>query len=239
MTSQHVVLREGYEDRAFWAGWLLYLGCQDARQESGDPPINAWGDEVKGEGKFLFVNPSGSMIQVEPIHGRAEVRKSAAIYLRLHSTKPVGRLVINLDGDVEAGEESTSARDMIDGIARLRSGFGAEDVEVLPVVWECPNAADDAGVPPKQTLERLISAAVASAYPGRGPTVDDWLDADPPGGKSHKNYGTSYFAKWYAAEHGYNDFYKALWRDQAVAAELETRLRATGAWETVEALVAD
>ncbi len=25
MTSQHVVLCEGYDDRAFWAGWLLHL----------------------------------------------------------------------------------------------------------------------------------------------------------------------------------------------------------------------
>ncbi len=239
MSSQHVVLCEGYDDRAFWAGWLEHQGCRDARKFSGDPPLNAWNEEVQGEGKFLYVNRGGSMIQVEPVRGRARVREVALVYLGLHSTKPVGRLVINLDGDVEAGEESTSARDVIDGIAGSRSESGAETVEVQGVVWECANAADTLGVPPMQTLERLVSAAVATAYPGRGGAVADWLDAEPAGGRSHKNYGVSYFAKWYAAEHGYNNFYRTLWRDEAVVAELETRLRAAGAWQTVEALAAD
>jgi len=27
--SESVILCEGYHDRAFWAGWLLHLGCTD------------------------------------------------------------------------------------------------------------------------------------------------------------------------------------------------------------------
>jgi hypothetical protein len=43
-------------------------------------------------------------------------------------------------------------------------------------------------------------------------------------------------AGWYA-EHGCEDFYSGLWRDERVRVELEKRLRASGAWDVVEVLV--
>jgi len=77
-----------------------------------------------------------------------------------------------------------------------------------------------------------------AAYPDRGPAVDGWLATEPLAEITHKNYGYSYLAKWYA-EHGADDFFRALWRDEAVAGQLRARLEKTGAWQTVASLVAD
>ena len=93
--------------------------------------------------------------------------------------------------------------------------------------------------PRKQTLERLICAAIHAAHPKRGAGVQEWLDA-PPRLETpvSKNFSYSYLAKWYA-KHGADDFFRQVWRDGTVAQELRRRLEATEAWKTVESLVAD
>jgi hypothetical protein len=42
-------------------------------------------------------------------------------------------------------------------------------------------------------------------------------------------------AGWYA-EHACENFYSSLWNDTAILRELETRLRASGAWQIGTAL---
>lgn len=102
-----------------------------------------------------------------------------------------------------------------------------------------PRADDPVpSIPAKQTLERLVVAAIVAAYPQRGAGVADWLAAAPRGGDSHKHHARSYLAKWYA-ENGPDDFYNGLWRDPKTAPELERRLRVSGAWGSVEALARD
>ncbi len=227
MTRQHVILCEGYDDRAFWAGWLLHLGCRDpaGSTTAGRRPAvyDAWGEKVTG-GRFLFEAPSGSKILVEPFHGASLVRRTAEIYILGQTTKPVDRMIINLDSDVGSETTAKDAHAVVRGIIESHSGkldkgppssYDISGVQVCPVIWECPD--DNApGIPGQQTLERLVSAAICSAYPGRG----------------------SYFAKWYA-EHGHDDFYRALWRDEVVATELKVRLRTSGAWQHVESMVSE
>lgn len=59
--------------------------------------------------------------------------------------------------------------------------------------------------------------------------------ADGRGAILGKAYAWSYMAKWYP-EHGRDGFYRHVWNDPAVRAQLEARLRATGAWSIAEAL---
>ena len=62
--SENVVLCEGYYDRAFWAGWLLHLGCVDLRVIEQRPTgkrkvLDPWGGDVEG-GAFGFRAKDGT-----------------------------------------------------------------------------------------------------------------------------------------------------------------------------------
>lgn len=244
MTRQHVILCEGYDDRSFWAGWLERLECRSA----GPGSIDAWNEEVKN-GKYLFTTPNGSFILVEPARGGGEIRKKARSYLLLRESKPLGRMIVNLDSDAQGEGPSTKAREVVAGVVRdfdggtvgpLDGPHYVGEVQIWPVVWECSGTADTSGVPSQQTLERLAASAIVAAYSGRGDAVQRWLDDEPAASETnHKNYGMSYFAKWYAQDHGHGDFYRALWRDPGTAEQLESMLRESGAWKPVEELVAD
>jgi hypothetical protein len=153
-------------------------------------------------------------------------------------------VVLNLDGDADDGK-GTRAEDQIRGVARDlgaavegRGPYAIEDSFLYPVIWQCGDPDPTAGLPGKQTLERLAAAAILAAYSGRGPAVSSWLDAEPLGLKLPKSYGYSYFAKWYS-NHGAANFYEALWQDEAVTRELKTRLEDTGASRYVDELVGD
>ena len=238
----HLVLCEGYDDRSFWSGWMQAVGCAIRK---GIPDI--YGRSVGG-GRFHFHTPQESSVVVRSYGGRANLSNAILDELKDHRKDyRIRRLVLNLDSDAEAGEEGTSARDAVRQIAvshsaqvddPAREHFDLDGMSVSTVIWECPNDSEVDGVPRQQTLERLVAASIQAAYPGRGESVERWLADEPPGGTSHKNYGLSFLAKWYA-DHGADDFYRAIWRDELVAAELRSRLEATGAWAVVEDLVAD
>lgn len=242
--QQHVVLCEGFDDRSFWAGWLQYLGCTDPSDRGKVAVKDAWGRQVAG-GRFLFRTPAGSRVIVHPFQGRTNARQAAFEYLRGQVYRP-DRLIVNLDSDAANGS-GDSARDVVRGIVRDHGGdvsddgngvFEVDGVQVCWVIWECDDPKTP-GVPLQQTLERLITASLQAAYPDRGPVVDDWLAAEPRAERTnHKNYGYSYLAKWYA-EHGADDFFRAVWRDDSVAAQLYERLEKTGAWPAVANLVGD
>lgn len=233
MSQQHVILCEGYDDRAFWAGWLLHLGCTDlsVRPDSGRSKriLDPWGRVVSG-GQFGFATTRGAFVRLVPCDGGGNVAATAAQFFKQHVTHPIGRLLVNLDADDTLDAASTSAHDIIAGIKRTNE----TPIEVCPVIWTCDDETAP-GLPAKQTLERLVAAAIVAAHPRRGPSVATWLDAEPRGGATHKHHALSYLAKWYA-EHGPDDFFKALWRDAATASQLEARLRRSGAWAQVEAL---
>jgi len=121
---------------------------------------------------------------------------------------------MNTDGEIE-----------VDG--------GATKVALLR--WEVSDPPAP-GLPDQQTLERLACAALAAAYPARAASVQSWLDARPaPPGADPKEHAWSYMAGWHA-EHGCEAFYSNLWIDPRVRTELESRLRASGAWQIAATL---
>ncbi len=91
-------------------------------------------------------------------------------------------------------------------------------------------------MPAKQTLERLVCAALCAAYPGRGATIAAWLaSCGPAPAESPKDHAWSHMAGWYA-EAGCDEFYQAVWRDERVVVELEARLRTNGSWDAMVAI---
>lgn len=244
--QQYVILCEGYDDRSFWAGWLLYLGCEDPSNQGKKRVKDIYGKTV-GSGSFLFRTPRDVVIIVKPYHGRSKLGFAVKDYIDEQGTCPIDRLILNLDSDAE-DDSGSNARDAVRGIL-IRHGATLDPTSVLEadiagirvsaVVWECNDEGGIPGIPRKQTLERLVAASIRAAYPDRGPTVEKWLGAEPKGEgpMTPKNYSYSYLAKWYA-EHGADDFFRALWRDEAVARQLRQRLEERGAWAVARALTA-
>ncbi len=79
--SESVVLCEGPHDRAFWAGWLTYLGCSDEGFRPGTlgyPRPDPWGDEVRG-GEFGYHSRSHSFLRVVFCGGRSKVGFAPAV----------------------------------------------------------------------------------------------------------------------------------------------------------------
>ena len=106
--SETVVHCEGFHDRAFWAGWLLHLGCADpglpaAGATSRSPIFDPWNTEVKG-GQFAFLARSSHFIRVVPCHGKGNILRRTRIRLGQRGSKSLTRLIVNVDPDV-----STSA----------------------------------------------------------------------------------------------------------------------------------
>jgi len=120
-----------------------------------------------------------------------------------------------------------------DAVVGTDGVFRSKNLSIRRVIWTASDPAETPHVPTKQTLEWLICAALCEAYPDRAASVTRWL-TDPPqhGAVLPKNHALSWLAKWYA-EHGPDDFFKELWREERVAAGLRARLDATGAWTQV------
>jgi len=148
MTLQHVILCEGYDDRAFWTGWLLHMGLQNLAARPGSSRvkrvIDPWGRPVV-DGQYGFVTASGAFVRLVPCRGGNKVAPAAAQFLTDHATHPIGRLLINLDGT---------------------GAYRVDEVTICPIIWECRDA-DAPGIPAKQTLERLVAASLVAADPRR------------------------------------------------------------------------
>jgi hypothetical protein len=254
--SESVILCEGYHDRAFWAGWLLHLGCTDPglptpghsrRSRILDP----WNDPVTG-GQFAYHSKSNRFLRVQPCGGKNGILPAALRRLRLaHSgARALEQLILNIDPDIPAGGSGTGLtglrqQDVLRQVQQLDPGAslkanghieidgGAATVALIR--WET-NDPPAPGLPDQQKLERLVCAALAAAYPQRAKSVQDWLAAraNPPL-PDPKEHAWSYMAGWYAG-HGCEDFYTNLWRDAKLASELEARLRSSGAWQIAETL---
>jgi hypothetical protein len=244
---------EGFHDRAFWKGWLQTLGCSDP----GAPPPGAstrpdvhdpWGGIVS-RGRFAFHSPTKHFMRVTPCNGKPNILRLVRMRLKDHSTEPVRRIIVNEDSDLLAGapagvvtpasverlvkEFDPAATQRPNGEWRLFN----DTVGVSLILWTANDPPTD-GVPTHETLERLITAAICAAHAGRGVAIRDWLASRPlPPPPDVKEFSWSHMAGWYAVMGG-EAFYSNLWRDAAIAAQLERRLRASGAWAIVENFVA-
>jgi hypothetical protein len=253
--SESVIFCEGYHDRAFWAGWLKHLGCSDPGaaapgQKKRNPIRDPWKTPVTG-GHYAYLSKSGRFVRVIPCQGKSEILPDARARLNLRGARPVPYLVIAVDPDVSASGASTGAtglrqqdvlhflQNQIDSAAALNSDGEVEidggKTKVALVRWEVADLPAP-GLPDQQTLERLACSALVAAYPTRAKVVQDWLDSHPePPAAGPKEYAWSYMAGWYA-DQGCEAFYSCLWTDTPVVAQLESRLRASGAWRIAEAL---
>ncbi len=204
--SESVIYCEGYHDRAFWMGWLGHLGCVDpgaplpggtGRRTILDP----WSDPVKG-GQYAYHSRSGRFIRVVPCQGKHKVLPAARIRLGQRNSKGLVRLVINIDSDVTASGSPTGPSGLQRAdVERLAQGFdpaaavnadGEIDLDagatkVALVRWEV-NDPPAPGLPDQQTLERLVSAALAAAYPARAAwSRTGWTRAPLRQGRIRKN----------------------------------------------------
>ncbi len=246
--SESVILCEGFYDRAFWAGWLEYLGCPKPKNLGNvfDPV----GRQVKG-GHFGYSAKSGRFVRIVPCQGKPKIFPEARRRIEgRHIAPKLSHLVICVDLDTSANKPSAAtglrvedvrrvireiephARDNDDGDIELDAGA----MVVSLVRWETEETHAE-GIPALQSLERLVCAALVAAYPDRGPAVQDWLDGRPEAPDSiPKEFAWSHMAGWYA-DLGCDAFYRTVWEDANVAQELESRLRSSGAWRIAEALL--
>lgn len=236
--SRLVVLVEGFDDRAFFAGWLeVRHRLRPVRSRAGLAP-----DE------FAFTRshqptPCASIRAYQrPGAGRLET------FLRELVSKVDGPtdFVVIWDDDGE-GEPKLSAagdaqklgellRAAIDDPARLgppqpdgsREITGAaHDVRAYGFGLRYPEPM--AHLPKKQALERVVLAAwAANGADAHLEDVAAWLDQpplpDPNRVKRHKSMAGAFWAKWHA-HHGWGDFYREVWREEARADWLAATLR--------------
>ena len=251
--TECVILCEGYHDRAFWAGWLLSSRCTDQSLEANGStrrrPKDPWKSPV-APGQYAYLAPNSLFLRVQPCGGIGNVLPAARVRLRERITKPLSHLIINIDPDTESSSSETTglgAKDVLETVNRI-----AADATLLPsgdidldggktrvrlIRWEISPPHNPPGLPTKNTLERLVSAAITEAYPGRGEAVDNWLRARPgPPKPCPKEHAWSYLAGWYA-ESGCDFFYQQLWSDELVRERLRVHLTASGAWTAVEGMV--
>jgi hypothetical protein len=249
--SESVVLCEGFHDRAFWAGWLLDLGCTDPGHTAGGarkPIVDPWKKPVIG-GQFAYHSKSGRFVRVHPCHGSGNLRREARNRVSSRALESLLRLVVNVDSDVIVGGAAAAvgwtnqtladlamdADNQCASISDREYSLDGGDCTLNLVRWECADVAA-AGIPAQQTLERLVTASLVAAYPDRGPAVQAWLDHRPaPPGAGVKEFAWSHMAGWYA-DQGCEAFYSQLWNDPDIVAQLEPRLRAIHAWSVAEAL---
>ncbi len=123
------ILCEGYHDRAFWDAWLRRLGCSDcgkaipgtSQRDYRDPN----GRRVGG-GQFGFIAPAGAFIPLVPCQGDSGVLTKARLDLDELTTRPLVRLVINVDSDPRRMVPGSRLRRLLSsGLAGRRDGRSA------------------------------------------------------------------------------------------------------------------
>jgi hypothetical protein len=236
---ESVVICEGYHDRAFLNAWFLALGCT-AYKDKIYPPF---GKKVTGGGQFVLRSNADRWIRIVPTHGEGKWREVADAELGFRSTRALDRVVVVLDDDGDRGAPASRTTSFegwaaAKGATRVEatSEFALKDGGVVPtglslVVWSAPDAPA-VGLPAKQTLERLVCAAIARTHPERTEPVCAWLasrPSPPPDEKHHKSHAASHMAGWFS-DRGYEGFFAAIWEDgHGIRSQLERILDETGA----------
>src|SRR5207249_3851317 len=150
---------------------------------AGFPGLDPWGDEVRGGGQYAYRSKSGGFIRVRPSMGKSNVLREARIRLGQRSTKPLVRLVVNVDVDTSsaAGTAVTGLTGLrqqdllhqvqqidpqasVNAVGEIELDGGSTRVSLVRWYASDPPAP---GLPDQQALERLVSAALAAAYPAR------------------------------------------------------------------------
>ena len=239
---QRVILVEGFHDRAFVNGLLQRLGCLPLGASGKPPPLDPWGGKVMG-GQYAFESKTKKFIRLMSIGGGG-FEKKVRTWAEESKTQPIDRLLIVPDSalppQVSPDAFIRSRRDAFGGLCEevqylSERSFSSRQIPRVDVgAW---SATDDlVGLPPKQTLERLVCAAIATTH-------RDWFmsatafvsgrpSAPPPSGKeASMTLMAGWFSRW-----GSDGFFEAVWQDETLARELELRLRVTETYEALEAV---
>lgn len=250
--SESVIYCEGFYDRAFWAGWLEHLKCIDP----GKPPAGIFRRQPIRDpfgtsvvlGQYAFRTPADRFVRIVPCHGKDQIPQALRIRILERTSKSLEQVVVNFDSDLTASAD-TSQQDSPGRLVQIMKDADPASTQNAEGDWLLDGGAttvsivrwqtDDAqapGIPPKQTLERLICAALAAVYPERATAVQNWLDSRPkPLSVTGKAFAWSHMAGWYA-DNGCEDFCRRIWDEPPIAAELKSRLQHSGAWAIAERL---
>lgn len=226
--ERHVIC-EGYDDRAFWSGWLERRGCSVDKGAK-----DSRGTKVEGAGKYAFRSPSNALIVIHPADGKRRVRTLLErLFTGPHLDANVDlQLVVNVDADDRASER---VDDYLQGLVsdfspqplshrRWRCG----DTAVDAVIWSVPPAAQSLGLGERHTLELVVATALAQVYPEATQQLTAWLAQAPlhltePTPNPQKRHVWSFFGKWFSHQ-GPDYFLRGLWENPEVASALEAIL---------------
>jgi len=149
--NETVVLCEGYYDRAFWSGLLQHLGCRSLRPRPGGTVLDPFNTRVQG-GDHAFLSVTHRFLRVRPCQGKDQVKSAATLRLKERAGKPLERLVINVDCDLNAdGTPNASATvnlpSMENLLRQLDPGMTADAIGTLRVDAEQPRSHSFVGKP--------------------------------------------------------------------------------------------
>ncbi len=217
MTLPIVVHVEGFDDRHFLAGMIERLGWVPARDKHAQErvktlladartPNTSFGYLSPARDRTLLVNPGLAG------HGN-EARVFERVEFALSEPERRRELVACLDSDLP-WDHPDPTRPRVD---RMRAVD--PDARVELAVWHWRPGVERAGVPRKQTLERLVLGVLSELEGSKeyGLIVERFLGEQPAApAVSAKHFAWATMAKWYG-DHGCGDFYQALWRERAFA----------------------
>jgi hypothetical protein len=216
-----IVVVEGYDDRDFVGAWLRARGAANDRS-------------ARKKKTFSFRVASGFQVDVVWVDSRNKI--AGGVEDAVKQGRTAYDLVVGCLDDDRDGDPPATDFPAIENLAARLGSVGSGPLWSVPDLNGRPSGALGAivwrtawngspGVPAKQTLERLVCAAIVTAHPERAQPVEDFLVATPPTiGPRHKAMFTSFLAKWYTDE-GPAQIYDALWRDEAVRTALLERLK--------------
>ncbi|MER2566228.1 MAG: hypothetical protein ABTQ32_36230 [Myxococcaceae bacterium] len=236
MTSQRVIVVEGFLDRAFLAGFLKRSKCTPLGAHGAPPPKDPWGAKVAG-GQYAYQSPTGVFVRVVHSNGDGGIDRNVQLYAKDAITKPIDLLLAVVDPDVVAqadwlGPVKSKVRTLA---AKCSGSVDSQNPRAFVVpgvghaelgVWATDEV--DPQLPQKQTLERLVVAAIADAEPARFAHVVKFLNSRPaPPPAQGKEEAMALMAGWFSWRLS-EGFFEAVWEESAVAAALEARLLKSG-----------
>jgi len=251
VTETYIVC-EGYHDRSFWSGALIFLGCNDPGIKAVDRPrvpvYDPWGVKVE-KGQFGFRTRQDHFIRIVPTHGRSRIMETARNRIEQRKVNELHRLVICIDEDIpvegfKRKQDESHIQDLlnwvkaIDHVAKIDGNdvlLGDTDSRVSLIRWRTADNTDKPGLPAKQTLERILCKALVQAFPDRAEPVEQWLAGRPdPPKENPKEHALSYLAGWFADAANYESAIRVWWEKDQIKDRLKTVLQETEIWSIME-----
>lgn len=153
--SETLILCEGYQDRAFWAGCLLFaFHAHDVSKAAFDDSnrgedsnlaarkkrlFDPWDKPVEG-GAYAFISPAEKYIRVNPCHGCARILPALRSRLKLAEQRPLRSVIVSVDEDTldgGVGHPPITMQGISDSLAKDFPEFGGppeDGISILPSI---------------------------------------------------------------------------------------------------------